>query len=81
MVAFLAGVVVIVVLIFAGIAFGSRGGSRRDGNEAAGGYYDSYGDGRDHGHHGHHGHDADGGGWFDGGGGDGGGDGGGGGGD
>src|SRR5215213_6167500 len=44
---------VVVILVIAGIYFGSRGGGRRDGNDAAGGYYGPYGAGRDHGHDGH----------------------------
>ena len=47
--AFLVIVVVVLVLVVLGIAFGSRRGSRDEGNEAAGGYYGPHGDGgRDH---------------------------------
>jgi len=61
-VAFLA-VAVVIALVIAGIAFGSRPSGKDDGNEAAGGYYGPYGDGG----HGHQDH-GDGGDWFDGGG-------------
>jgi hypothetical protein len=36
---FLAVAVVVVILVVAGIPFGSRRGGREDENEAAGGYY------------------------------------------
>jgi hypothetical protein len=61
--AFIAVAVVVFVLVIAGIAFGTRSSGRRDGNEAAGGYYGPY-EGGGHGHHDH----GDGGGWSDGGG-------------